>query len=555
MTFFRKIRKNFFKAQYIFALLGIIFLFGAFLRFYHLNWDEGLGFHPDERNIIKAVQNIRIPGQLNPHFFAYGGFPVYLIRLISQGVHLVSQNDSIYDYGNLNLIGRSLSALLSTFSILLIYILGRKLTAQKTGLLAAFLFAFSPGLIQSAHYSVTESWLIFFLLLITLSGLKIYENPELKNWLLMAIVCGLALGTKISAAIFLIIPLIVWTLIWRKKLANIFWGLIFILTLGLIYFVSSPYSLLDFRSFYNSLVYEFLTATGKINVPYTLQFLNTKPYLFFIENLFWQTNLILPVLGLFALVFWLIHSFKTKNLKSVPFLLFGLIFFVYVGSWQTKFIRYMLPFIPVLILAASWLTVKILSHKKLVYWGFGLTTLLVMLTLFWTLAFMRIYAKESTRITASKWIYQNIPKDSAIVVEHWDDPLPVILEGENPQEYRSKVMRNFDPETSSKINQMTQTLADGDYLILASRRLSGAISKDTRNYPVTSQYYQKLFAGELGYTLVLETSSYPRLWKWEIIDDKAEETFQVFDHPVVKIFKNTQKLKETEIKKILEGQL
>jgi hypothetical protein len=53
----------------------------AFLRFYNLNWDNGLLFHPDEANLIHATQRLSIPSQLDPDFFAYNGFPMYLYRV------------------------------------------------------------------------------------------------------------------------------------------------------------------------------------------------------------------------------------------------------------------------------------------------------------------------------------------------------------------------------------------------------------------------------------------------------------------------------------------
>ena len=98
---------------------------------------------------------------------------------------------------------------------------------------------------------------------------------------------------------------------------------------------------------------------------------------------------------------------------------------------------------------------------------------------------------------------------------------------------------------------MSITLERGDYLILASRRLSGTIGKAYDKYPFTSRYYDKLFDGILGYTLIQTFSSYPTLWGLEINDDGAEETFQVFDHPVVHIFKNSEHLPASHLVKIL----
>src|ERR1022692_1861939 len=73
----------------ILALCGLILL-SLILRFYGLNWDMGNSFHPDERQILFHVTAVGWPSSmaqfldvdhspLNPHFFAYGSFPIYLL--------------------------------------------------------------------------------------------------------------------------------------------------------------------------------------------------------------------------------------------------------------------------------------------------------------------------------------------------------------------------------------------------------------------------------------------------------------------------------------------
>ena len=540
--------------QNFFLLLLLIIILGGFLRFYHLNWDQGLAFHPDERNIIFAVEKIQIPQELNPHFFAYGSLPIYFIRITADVLNLFSPHHQlIKSYGDYNLLGRLISAIFSTISIYLIYLLGRKLSSSKVGLLSACLFALSPGLIQYAHYSVTESWLVFFLLLISIYAIKIDESPNLKNWLILAIFCGLAIGTKIVAIIFLIIPLVTWLFSFRKvgKVKNLILSLVFILTMAIVYFISSPYTILDFPNFKNSISYENSVVTGKMIVPYTLQFLGTKPYLFFFQNLGWQTNFILPTLGFLGIIVWLIYIWKTKKeVPVLPFLIFALVYFIAVGWWQAKFIRYMLPFVPFLILAASWLIFQILKRWRIL--GNGLIVIIIAISFLWSLAYLSVFIHESTRISASKWIYQNVPWERTLLIEHWDDKLPVKLKGENPEKYQYLTMKNYDPETEEKISKMADNLASGDYLILSSRRLSGSIPKDPQDCPITSKYYDKLFAKKLGYQQVFQVTSYPRIWRWQINDDQAEETFQVFDHPKVMIFQNVAKLSPNELLNILK---
>ena len=74
----------------------IIFLLiiglGLILRIYGLNWDQGHHFHPDERAITMFALPLELPPTLsgffspesswNPHFFAYGSLPLYLLKIM-----------------------------------------------------------------------------------------------------------------------------------------------------------------------------------------------------------------------------------------------------------------------------------------------------------------------------------------------------------------------------------------------------------------------------------------------------------------------------------------
>ena len=60
------------------TILGVIIL-GAFLRFYKLDWGQGLFTHPDEYHIVSSVAQLSFPNQMNPHFFSYGTVTIYLI--------------------------------------------------------------------------------------------------------------------------------------------------------------------------------------------------------------------------------------------------------------------------------------------------------------------------------------------------------------------------------------------------------------------------------------------------------------------------------------------
>ena len=81
------------------------------------------------------------------------------------------------------------------------------------------------------------------------------------------------------------------------------------------------------------------------------------------------------------------------------------------------------------------------------------------------------------------------------------------------------------------------------FLALARNDTSGDRCKYLRKrYPLLNDYYDKLFSGELGFEKAAEFSSFPKIQFLgktilELPDENAEETWTVFDHPVIRIYK------------------
>jgi len=525
----------------VYCLLFTACCFGIFLRFYNLNWDQGHFFHPDERNIAAAVSRIHFFDQLNPKFFAYGSFPIYLYRMIGEAISEITHNNQwVYDWGKINLISRGSAAFFSSLTIILVYLIAQKIWNKKVGLIAALFTSFTVSLIQTAHYGVTESLLVFWLMLILLLSLQLLEKQRLKDYLKIGLIIGLATATKVSAISFAIIPLMSHLVISiqnrkRFKYLNYQGKLVSLALILLVTFVFfSPYTFIDRVKFLESMNYESGVATGSLKVVYVLQFEKTFPYLYQLKNLIWQIGPVV-LLGYLSFLFLIPMAIKKKEKKLLTFLSFPLVYFLYVGSWHTKFIRYVVPLIPFFIISASWLILEI--KKKWKFWGTITMFLALSSSLFWSLAFFSIYTKESTRITASRWIYQNIPKGAKILTEHWDDGLPVDYSGNHPDWYEIEQLTIYEPDNEQKMAYYTQKLSQAEYIIINSRRLYGTLMYLPEKYPVTSRYYRLLFSGQLGYRKIAEFTSYPSIFGFEINDDSSEETFQVYDHPKVIIFK------------------
>lgn len=545
---------TFIKRRKLFFYLALLTLIGGFLRFYNLNWDNENFFHPDERNIANAVARIRFFTQLNPDFFAYGGFLIYLYRATGDILTAITGNASwVYDWGHINIIGRFYSALFSTITIPLVFFLTRNIFNKYVAIIAAILTTFTVSFIQTSHFSITENFLVLISVLICLTSVLLLKNNKLKNYVFCGIFLGVAVATKTAALSFIILPLTAHALTikkhLRKSIKRVLFLFVFLIITFIVFAIFSPYTFLKWDKFMESMRYESGVALGTLPVPYTLQFDHTLSYFFQIRNFLWQIG---PVSYFFipAFILLIFNSLKTRNHKLILFLSFPLIYFLYVGSWHTKFIRFMLPILPfVIILISYFLHAFQTKFKRL---GMLLIIISVSITVFWAFAFFSIYTKEQTRITASKWIYQNIPTGSKILGEHWDDGLPIPINSSNPSFYNIEQLTIYEPDNQNKINYYAEKLSATDYIVLNSRRLYGTLINLPDKYPITSKYYKLLFNGGLGYEKIAEFKSYPSIFGFEINDDSSEETFQVYDHPKATIFKNHSKYSSQAISELLK---
>jgi hypothetical protein len=267
--------------------------------------------------------------------------------------------------------------------------------------------------------------------------------------------------------------------------------------------------------------------------PPSIQWLNKQPVLYSLQNLaIFGTG---PIYFFFicAGIFYLIK--KHRKAELLIFLLWTLGYFLYQSTQFVKVMRYFIIIYPYLAIFAGlglyYITKPV--HKSL-------QIVILVLLLVWPLSFLSIYTRPVTRVTASRWIYHNIPAGSVLLNEHWDDPLPLLLPSMT-RNYTGNMLPVFDPDTPEKWNTINTYLESGDYLILSSNRGWGSMPTVPDKYPGMTKFYEDLFAGNLAYKKIAEFTSYPSLGylgiPLDFPDDWADESFTVYDHPKVMIFK------------------
>ena len=144
-------------------------------------------------------------GDLNPHLFYHPPLLLYCTALLSKLLNLLEIDQS---RGIVTLIaGRSVSALAGTVSILLVYLLARRLLeGRRATLAAAALFAFAPLSVTCSRYLKEDSLLVAGVLSATLLWVISVQRQSHRWFLLAGLVGGIAAATKYTG--FLVIPLI-----------------------------------------------------------------------------------------------------------------------------------------------------------------------------------------------------------------------------------------------------------------------------------------------------------------------------------------------------------
>lgn len=523
------------KLNKLYVCLFYIFFIGAFLRLFNLNWDEGYYLHPDERLYVNA-STVSLPtnindflsplSPLNPNMFYYGSFPLYLYKL----VHFLSGEQF-----NFLLTSRFVSAIFSIGTIPVIFLIGQSLFSKRVGLFAAFIFAFAPGSIQYAHFNTTESILIFLLSATLYLAIKMYQLKKLQLILSLGTIVALAYATKIVGLTFGLLPFISYISLFRKRRIYIViaTGIIGFIVFLIVGFLAAPYQIIDSTHFFSEQSYMQNVVVGKERPPFVIIYEQTLPYIYpFLHVLPFTFGFIsfpLAIVGFLAMGKKYIQ--EKKYFLLIILFLYPLLYYAWSGAWYAKFSRYYILLFPFLCIWGAYIIEKTTS-----YWRYIFLSLIAVngLSLF------SLYYIPHTRIAASQWIYKHIPSNSIIAGEHWDDPLPLPMTEKDIRKYTLLQLAVYEPDTDIKITTLTTELAHADYIILSSRRVYHSIVENKDHYPLTSNFYKKLFSKEIGYELVKKFTNYP----FYISDDFADESFQSYDHPPVYVFQNTAKFSQ-----------
>ena len=519
---------------YIFLLI----LIGSVFRFFNLNWGSPFYFHPDERNIASSVANMNFPNQMNPHFFAYGSFPIYLIYFTAHVVNFFQKHQILFEQAII--ISRFYSALLSVFIIPSLYLLGEKIENRRVGIIAAALGTFCVGLIQFAHFGTFEMWLTFLGVWLLYFSLDLIKQIKLRTIFIVGIIFGLLISTKISSFPLIMLPTVsIFMNLYSKKkiyfaiLLTILKSITILCVSFLVFILTNPYVFLDFSSFLSSMKYESSVALGTLPVFYTGEFFNTIPMVFqFIKIYPFLLNPLLTFLFIPSFVYIFILYFKKRNPFHLLLVTCFLLLFIPQAFLFTKWTRYILPTLPLMYLILAIFLERLVNKRIL--------NVIIFISMVFTLSyFVTVFAREDTRVEASLWAKENISVDSRVLSEVYDMGIVPF----NPHLRNITLFNFYDlDQIPDKSLELENFLSQSEYIILPSQRILKTRLLNQNKFPNGYKFYYNLSNGDLGYQKVYETPC-DTFCKITYLGNPVfsfEQTVNVFERPTVFIFKKNE---------------
>ena len=395
-------------------LLPLILAVALGLRLYGIGWDDGYGFHPDERSLymradcmfrtltdspgylecnrpfpktqpgLPSLPTALDPAEspLNPHWFPLGSLLIYTVVLI-RGIF-----EPFTDLGSLlsmAYIGRSLAVVADVGTVFMVYLLGKRIFDRRAGLLGAALAALTVVSIQSSHFYRPEPFLVFFVAVSFWAMLKAVEHRRLRDSLLLGVFVGLTFAMKVSS-LPLVLPLMMgygfilatnkdgtWETPSQAKQTQVVVHIVSAAAVSVVvFFITTPYALLDMVTFVADIRYqaENVARTAGI-VPFTVQYVGAPAFLYELrQTTIWGFGLPLGIAAWGGVAYWLLREAVgavrdgRMNIGAAMLLAWALPNFILLGFFETKFLRYIFPIMPFMALLGAGMLVDLADQAR-----------------------------------------------------------------------------------------------------------------------------------------------------------------------------------------------
>lgn len=393
--------------------------------------------HPDEGTTVRLALRMLHTGDLNPNFFHWSSFTLYINALayflfflygrltgrFSVPSDVLPLDIQAIATGKVNLveeflISRVVNMFAGVAAIIVVYFIGRSLLKKNTApWIAAFLLAVQPSSVRNSQIIHPDTFVVLFALLASFFAIKILDDPRPRNYILAAIFAGIATGSKYNAAIVCVAILTAHLLRfgWRGLLRKEIYLAALVSLLA--FLATTPYAILDFPQFY---------AIGPLAdaAHYSTGHPGAEG-----DSLRWYAESLWGALGwlLILALAQIVLSFIRRDKNEIVLASFPIVYFIFVSQFTVHFEMTILPIISYLLVFAALFIEGVLmqfrdqvNNRAMVQ---GLALILLLVSAFpmlrETLENNANLLLPDGRDLARKWIEANLPAGSRVAIESY----------------------------------------------------------------------------------------------------------------------------------------
>ena len=418
--------------------LLLIFLLGLFLRLVGISHGSPYVISLDEPTVVKTAFSLIYNQPISrfdwPHFNFYFNFLIFEVFIKGRGLigsiaFLKQFTDSIIpilwnDAFIFYIVSRIANVILSSLTIIPVYLLSRRVFNKKIAVISSFILALLPYHIFISHYTIQDGPMLFWLSVFIYYAylLSIEKNNYFKNLILSAITLGIASSYKYNDALFgIFVPL--FYLIKMKDKKEL--GLLLKSSALVASFSFIVFSIVNYRIYFDWK--DFWSYKRGIGFLWQLKensqalSVGSLSYLFAIKkhlnHLFQNTSSSVFIMFLVAPLLFVKAKSKSKTKKILNeeskylllFFVFTLFFFLFMARYGRSGSRYFLPVYGLISILSGYSFYKIYESLKSSYmkiiWSVAFFTPLIVSSFLMTLKFTvpttfnialeRYYTKEN----------------------------------------------------------------------------------------------------------------------------------------------------------------
>ncbi len=396
-------------------------------------------FHNDEPQIVERAVDVA-SGNLS---YAWYDWPAtiqinalgVIYKTMDLGHQLILGSDlNVEQWAASNpslfyIIARLMTVAFALGAVIIVFLIGKEIESKPFGLVAAFILTLGYSFGRHAHFAVPDMILTFFIILAIYFSLLAYRKKGLLFFILAGAAVGFATAAKYPGILAAGSMVVVYVLLLfsgqEKKLRKFTGYAALCLLVAIIAFtLVSPFFWFDLDQVWSDI--SKVSDTSHVGRTDTSLLDRANFYLqgAIPQGVGWLIMILAGCGVIYCL--WM----KKKELWII--LGFVVLYFIFLGTFESKWERYILPLVPIVIIFAVyfvWEAVH-LAWGKMKIFPLVLTILIILIGSLPSLCRlimsneMMAGTKNDTRVRALEWAMENLPQGTVIGQENQTPQFP-----------------------------------------------------------------------------------------------------------------------------------